>query len=342
MLEPEQKPRAEPERLPWQAALWRPLSEWPQPAHAYLLHGPAGVGKRQLAERFRAFLLCAVPEGGDACGRCRSCRLRQAGSHPDEFTLEPEEPGKWIRVDALREALGFLALTASFGRRKVMLLDPAEAMNSHAANALLKTLEEPSGAAVLLLVSHKPSLLPATIRSRCLQLACPLPAAQQSLEWLGRHLAQETPEQLRELLALAQGAPLRALALSQQNVLQHRYLWLEACDRLWQRQLSSGEMAESCKKIPLPLIFDWCCDWIQAVLRYRMTGQIPPLPGPDQGATIRRLAQRSPLPRILALQSWLLQERQKLLSRANLNPALLLEALLVRWAELPQRRQGGL
>lgn len=325
------------EALPWQEALWRPLGRWPQPGHAYLFHGPQGVGKRQLAERFRAFLLCSSPQG-EACGQCRSCQLRLAGTHPDAYSLEPEEPGNWIRVDDLREALGFLALTSSFAPRKVLLIDPAEAMNSHAANALLKTLEEPPGDAVLLLVSHHSSDLPATIRSRCLQLACPLPNSEQSLAWLGTRLPELSVDQRQTLLTLAQGAPLRALQLEQQNALHHQQQWLENCEGLLSDRLGPMQMAENCKQIPLSLFFDWCCDWIQGVLRYRMTGQTGQLAASAQDRLIIRLAEQSPLPRVLALQSWLLAERQKLLARANLNPQLLLEALLVRWAQLIPKR----
>ena len=169
---------------PWQQSLWQQLAGRSQHAHAYLLHGPAGIGKRALAERLMARLLCLSPSGLDACGSCKSCHLLAAGTHPDNFVLEPEEADKPIKVDQVRELVDFVVQTAQLGGRKVVLLEPAEAMNLNAANALLKSLEEPSGNTVLLLISHQPSRLLPTIKSRCVQQACPLPSEAMSLAWL--------------------------------------------------------------------------------------------------------------------------------------------------------------
>jgi len=136
--------------LPWQAELWRQLAGRTQHAHAYLLHGPGGIGKRQLAEQLMALLLCQRPVDATACGECKACQLLAAHTHPDHYILEPEEVDKAIRVDQVRDLVGFVTQTAQLGGRKVILLEPAEAMNLNAANALLKSLEEPSGDTVLL------------------------------------------------------------------------------------------------------------------------------------------------------------------------------------------------
>ena len=171
------------EVYPWQENLWQQLAGRAQHAHAYLLHGPAGIGKRALAERLMARLLCLSPSGLDACGNCKSCHLLAAGTHPDNFVLEPEEADKPIKVDQVRELVEFVVQTAQLGGRKVVLLEPAEAMNLNAANALLKSLEEPSGNTVLLLISHQPSRLLPTIKSRCVQQACPLPVIIFSIQF---------------------------------------------------------------------------------------------------------------------------------------------------------------
>ncbi|HBB79504.1 MAG TPA: DNA polymerase III subunit delta', partial [Pseudomonas sp.] len=170
--------------LAWQAGLWQLLAGRQQHAHAYLLHGPAGIGKRDFAERLMALLLCQRPSLEGACGACRGCQLLAAQTHPDHYILEPEEVDKAIRVDQVRDLVDFITQTAQLGGRKVVLLEPAEAMNINAANALLKSLEEPAGNTVLLLVSHQPSRLLPTLKSRCVQQACPLPERQQSLDWL--------------------------------------------------------------------------------------------------------------------------------------------------------------
>ena len=174
------------EAYPWQDSLWQQLAGRAQHAHAYLLHGPVGIGKRDLAERLMASLLCQRPVSLEACGECKSCLLLKAGSHPDNYILEPEEADKAIKVDQVRELVDFVVQTAQLGGRKVVLLEPAEAMNLNAATALLKSLEEPSGNTVLLLISHQPSRLLPTIKSRCVQQGCPLPSEAMSLAWLAQ------------------------------------------------------------------------------------------------------------------------------------------------------------
>lgn len=320
---------------PWQRELWQRLAGRAQHAHAYLLHGPAGIGKRALAERLMAFLLCQSPTGSDACGQCKSCHLLQAGTHPDHFLLEPEEADKAIRIDQVRELVDFVARTAQLGGRKVVLLEPAEAMNLNAANALLKSLEEPSGDTVLLLVSHQPSGLLPTIKSRCVQQACPLPGWDDSLAWLHRALPGASGEELRELLKLAGGSPLTALRLNGEGVRERRAQVVEGIKKLLKQQVGASQLADSWNDVPLLLLFDWFCDWAQLILRYQLTADEQGLGLADMAKVIRYLADKSEQPSILAMQDWLLLQRQKVLGKANLNRALLLEALLVRWASLP-------
>ncbi|MCQ4347860.1 DNA polymerase III subunit delta' [Pseudomonas stutzeri] len=322
------------ERYPWQQELWRQLARRQQHAHAYLLHGPTGIGKRALAERLTRLLLCAAPQDDEACGRCKACLLLHAGTHPDYFELLPEEPDKPIKVDQVRELVEFVARTAQLGGRKLVVLEPAEAMNLNAANALLKSLEEPSGDTVLLLVSHQPSRLLPTIRSRCLQQACPTPTSAQALTWLAAQLPELEPAVQQRLLALAAGSPLRALQLHDAGVLDQRALVEEGIRKLLKQQAAPAELAEAWKQIPLALLLDWFCDWLLQVLRCQLAGADEAADAP-MDKVVRWLAGRTPLPAVLALQDWLLAERQKVLGKANLNRALLLEALLVRWASLP-------
>lgn len=319
---------------PWQAGLWRQLSGRERHAHAYLLHGPAGIGKRALAERLAAMLLCSAPSAEGACGRCKACLLLRAGTHPDFFELQPEEPDKPIKVDQVRELVDFVAQTAQLGGRKLVLLEPAEAMNLNAANALLKSLEEPSGDTVLLLVSHQPSRLLPTIKSRCLQQACPLPTPAAALAWLAGELPELEAAVHQRLLELAGGSPLRALQLQRTGALEQRALVEEGVKKLLKQQAAPAELAEAWKHVPLALLLDWFCDWLLLVLRFQLSRDEELLGAAQMARVIRYLAERAPLPAVLELQDWLLAERQKVLGKANLNRALLLEALLVRWASL--------
>ncbi|NMZ57598.1 DNA polymerase III subunit delta' [Pseudomonas nitroreducens] len=320
---------------PWQQGLWQQLSSRPRHAHAYLLHGPAGIGKRVLAENLVHFLLCQQPAGGKACGHCKACQLLAAGTHPDFFLLEPEEPEKPIRVDQVRELVGFVVQTAQLGGRKVVLLEPAEAMNLNAANALLKSLEEPSGDTVLLLISHQPSRLLPTIKSRCVQQACPQPSAEQARAWLAGTLPAEPVEALDELLVLAGGSPLTALRLQGHGVREQRAQVVEGVKKLLKQQVAPGQLAESWNAVPLPLLFDWFCDWSLLILRYQLARDEEGLGLADMRKVVQYLAEKSTQPKVLAMQDWLLLQRQKVLNKANLNRALLLEALLVQWASLP-------
>ncbi len=180
---------------PWHAQDWQRLlarraqDRFP---HALLLSGAAGLGKRAFADALVATLLCergSEHDDGLACGHCRACVLLKAGSHPDavRVTLELRDDGTprtEIIVDQIRILGERLALTPQFGGLQIVLIDPADAMNASAANALLKTLEEPTPATVIILVADRPARLPATIRSRCQRINFHLPPREQALAWL--------------------------------------------------------------------------------------------------------------------------------------------------------------
>ncbi|UVM74140.1 DNA polymerase III subunit delta' [Pseudomonas alvandae] len=325
------------EAYPWQDGLWQQLAGRAQHAHAYLLHGPVGIGKRALAERLMASLLCQAPAASNACGECKSCLLLKAGSHPDNYVLEPEEADKAIKVDQVRDLVSFVVQTSQMGGRKVVLIEPVESMNINAANALLKSLEEPSGDTVLLLVSHQPSRLLPTIKSRCVQQACPLPSEAMSLQWLAKALPDSSDEERVELLTLAAGSPLAAVSLQAQGVREQRALVVDGVKKLLKQQQSPTQLAEGWNAIPLLLLFDWFCDWSSLILRYQLTEDEAGLGLPDMRKVIQYLAQKSSQDKILNIQDWILAQRQKVLSKANLNRVLLLEALLVQWASLPGR-----
>jgi DNA polymerase-3 subunit delta' len=323
------------EAYPWQEALWQQMAGRSQHSHAYLLHGPIGIGKRALAERLMASLLCQNLNGLEACGQCKSCLLLVAGSHPDNYILEPEEADKPIKVDQVRDLVSFVVQTSQMGGRKVVLIEPVESMNINAANALLKSLEEPSGNTVLLLVSHQPSRLLPTVKSRCVQQACPLPSQQMSLEWLGSALPDCSQEERVELLSLAAGSPLAAVTLHGQGVREQRALVVDGVKKLLKQQQSPTQLAEGWKDVPLLQLFDWFCDWSQLILRYQLTEDEEGLGLADMRKVVQYLAQKSTRSKVLDLQDWILAQRQKVMSKANLNRVLLLEALLVQWAGLP-------
>lgn len=177
---------------PWHADAWARLQarrERDALPHALLLAGPAGLGKRDFLAAFVKGLLCQQSTDGKPCGVCRSCLLIAAGTHPDVATLsfglrKDGVTRSEIVVDQIRDLSARLAMSSQFGGWQVATVDPADAMNAAAANALLKTLEEPTQATLLVLVADEPARLPATIRSRCQRVDFLVPSREVSLAWL--------------------------------------------------------------------------------------------------------------------------------------------------------------
>ncbi|MET0255441.1 MAG: DNA polymerase III subunit delta', partial [Luteibacter sp.] len=177
---------------PWHDDAWARLQarrERDALPHALLLAGPAGLGKRDFLAAFVKGLLCQNPSDGAPCGVCRSCQLVAAGTHPDVVTLtfglrKDGVTRSEIVVDQIRDLSQRLAMSSQFGGWQVATVDPADAMNAAAANALLKTLEEPTPATLLVLVADEPARLPATIRSRCQRIDFLVPSREVSMAWL--------------------------------------------------------------------------------------------------------------------------------------------------------------
>lgn len=209
--------RATPTTLPpWaQHRLDAALAAWRagRLGHAQLVCGPEGLGKRAMVEALAARLLCDAAPEGPTCGTCRGCGLRQAGTHPDLRILTFEEVPKSsparlrteLVVDQVRALSASMHMTSQRGGSQVVVIDPADALNTAAANALLKTLEEPADNRFLILVSAAPHRLPATIRSRCQRIDIGLPPQTDALAWL---LTQGHPNaRANEALDAAQGHP---------------------------------------------------------------------------------------------------------------------------------------
>jgi DNA polymerase III subunit delta' len=190
---------------PWIAAQTRPLLA--QQGHAWLLHGPSGLGQYRLALELVRAWLCEAPTADGACGQCTSCHAIAVRTHADLCVLMPEttmlelgwplsekaqadiddkkrKASREIRVDAMRDAIEFSQRTSARGRGKAVLVYPAEQMNGITANALLKTLEEPPGAVRFVLATESSHQLLPTIRSRCLGHAMHWPTPQQAQAWL--------------------------------------------------------------------------------------------------------------------------------------------------------------
>ncbi|MEO8459076.1 MAG: DNA polymerase III subunit delta' [Dokdonella sp.] len=216
--------------------------------HALLIAGDEGLGKRDLADALVAAVLCQQPDiEGCACGRCKSCLLIAAGTHPDRahVTFETRDDGKLrseLTVDQIRALAARLSLTSQFGGLQFAIVVPADAMNVSAANALLKTLEEPASDTVIILVCDRPARLPATIRSRCQRVNVPYPAHTVALAWLeAQGVAAKDAE---TALAASLGNPGKALAFAGDDQLQLRAACIDDLKRLAAGRANGNDIAE--------------------------------------------------------------------------------------------------
>ncbi len=242
-----------------------------------------------------------------------------------------------IRVDTVRQLADFIGQTAQQGGRKVVILHPAEAMNQSAANALLKSLEEPSAETYLLLISDQPSRLLPTIRSRCQVHTLAAPGQAQAMDWLAQRLPELDDAQRAALLLMAGGAPLRAVALHAMDAANLRLQVVEGVKALLKSEKSASQLAEAWNALPLELLADWFCDWTLDLLRLKTAAVEVPV-NSDMAQVLPYMARRVSVPALLEWQSWLLEHRSMVLGKANLNRVLLIESLLIQWKQLMEKR----
>ena len=214
---------------PWQAKQWQQFSQQKQQQrlpHALLLSGTKGLGKEAFANAIINSVLCQSPNPqGEACGQCHSCQLFVAGTHPDHIDIKPEAEGKQIKVDQVRELKSKQQLTSTVSIWKTVLISPADAMNISSANSLLKLLEEPQSNTLLILVTEQIAQLPVTIRSRCQSIHLSSPSQNDALAWLNQQGLTANDTDKQTVLELAQGAPLLAAAmLNDETLLRYQQI----------------------------------------------------------------------------------------------------------------------
>ncbi len=323
--------------LPWQQSHWAHLHSYilqQRVPQALLITGSKGIGKLQLAEQFAAALLCEQRQADShACGRCHSCLLLKAQTHPDFMLVQPEEGKTTIAIDQIRSLITKLTLKPQFDRYRVVILNPADKLNNAAANAFLKCLEEPNERTILVLISDRQSKLPSTILSRCQKLAIAMPDKATVLAWLK---SQKIQHDAAVLLGLAQGAPLLALSYAKEGIVAQR----NECFKHWlavaKRQSHPVLIAEQWLKLPeAPLLF-WLTSWVVDLIKCAYQSHAEHLYNPDLQSPLQNLTQQLPLKGLYQLYDLLLLSRGRL--DTPINKQSLFEEILIQWSELNRNR----
>ncbi len=318
--------------LPWQQA---PARHWlatrERFAHAWLIHSRPGCGQMEFALAGAASLLCESPRDGLACGECQACRWVKAGNHPDLRRIRPDDqavregaldvaedakkqPSREIRIEQIRSLLPWFNTATHRGGWRVALLYPAEALNTIAANALLKILEEPPEHTVFLLSAQTPDRLLPTLVSRCRRLPLAVPPVAESLAWLETQGVKDAAARL----AAAGDAPLLALEQAQQG-LPVMPAWL---DLFLDQASQGGDGAVLADALQAGEPADWVDDFQRLWLDLSLcTHGLPPRYHPAQAARIKAVARGLDPAALARTADWLRDQRR--LAHHPLNPKLL-------------------
>lgn len=322
-----------PRPLPWLQARWQELvrlADAGRLPHALLISGAHGIGKHSLAEALVARTLCASP-GEHACGRCHACHMLASGYHPDLLRVAPEEGKRQIRIGPVRGVNAFVAQTAQQGGYRVIVISPAEAMNVSASNALLKSLEEPGGRTLFVLLSDIPSRLLPTIRSRCQHWSLAVPAEVDCRAWLAERLGGE--EEARFWFRAAGGLPLRALELAEPESRALRQQLLDTFEALVRGAEPVAEAARL-ERQSIDAILWYGIAWLEDLIRLGLSGDTRELRNPDLLVLYRQAVKNARVRDWFRLLDYAREQRRLLAEGGNPNPQLALEAWLVRWSTL--------
>lgn len=270
--------------------------------HAFLLVGIPGAGKTAFAAKMTAALLCqSVSNEGEACGHCHDCRLLAGEVHPNVMQVVPEKAGQAIKVDQVREANDFVAQSSLKGKMRVVIFNPADQLNTNAANALLKTLEEPASDAILILVCHQAGALPATVRSRCQRILFTLP--------------------YDAVLAL------------QREPNDDRDAFFEGLVALSEKRADVLTLAQTFQKHELPDVLGYALSFCADLMKTSLADTSAKLVHVHRAATFKTLSQQTNLSLLNAFVAQCLLWQKQCALGFQLNKALLLETLFYRWME---------
>lgn len=324
---------------PWQQNQWQQLMHMRhinRLPHALLLTGPAGLGKTQFADHITHAYLCERSAQGTLalCAEkpCHACRLLQQHVHPNVLWITPEKDT--IKVDQVRNITNFVYQSALQGNSRFVIINPASALNVNAANALLKTLEEPTEDVTLILICAQSARLSATIRSRCQRITFRAPPLVEAEKWLQKYFDQGkslSTISAALLLKLADGAPLAALALMDNTILQQRENIVAALRDLLLRRSNPIAAFKKTEDIDLKFFLDTITTWLHDVIRLQYGGTT--IINDDQYVVLQQAASQTYPQHNINLSLSLQALRAQLASGFNFNKQLLMERIFIQWGE---------
>ena len=320
--------------LPWQVSQWQLLWQIRKNQrlpHALLLSGQTALEEKFFAEKLALALLCEKNHAeGEACLGCRGCHFMQAGSHPDFVRIEPEKAGQMIKIDQIRDLTHFVNETSMQGGFKVILIVPAHAMNLAAANALLKTLEEPTPQTFIILCSAQNARMPATLVSRCQKLHLPKPDKVIALKWLLTHTSIASEEHAQLLLQLAEYSPLQALAWHASHYHDFRVTVYQGLLAMSAGEDNISHYAEKWQTDEPVIFLNLLLKWLQDLLRIKLANEAV-IYNCDFRTELTALAVKISLKEFLTYLDEVTQRYKNIVTLQNVNKQLLLEELLIRW-----------
>ena len=321
---------------PWQKDIWSQFIQYLDNSrlpHSLLLAGPSGLGKLEFCLSFIKRMNCKSPTAkNEACDECKDCKLFLARTHPDIFLINVDENSDQIKIDEIRELNHFMTLSRQQGQFKVVCINQAENMNINAANAILKTLEEPPENSTLILVSHRiESLLP-TIRSRCQIWKFKAPETKQALGWLNQHNKAQDWE---TLLSVSGNRPIHALALKESGLGDSRAQYYASLDQIMLNQEKVTKISAKLQNEELETLVIWQQSWCSDLVRCYFKKEPMTLENPDIRRSLHSLVGRVDLQSLFQYMEKLIEFRR--FSRAPLNKRLFVEDMLIRCQEIVEQ-----
>ena len=297
--------------------------------HAYLFVGPDGVGKRTVALSLALAIHCTQGDH-DSCGQCENCSRIRDGNHPDVRVIVPEANKREITIQQMRDLQRLLEFRSFSGKKKVAIINPAHQMNYHAQNSLLKTLEDPPGDALIILVANSTGSLLSTVLSRCLRLYFTFLPAEEVAGFLVRQ--QGTPQDQATVLAMLTGGSLgEALACDAGELVDERNQWVERFSSLsrgdYRGVVSLAEEMARDREKALRFL-QWIRGWYRDILIQQTTGSAGEMKNSDLVHKIRDAASKHSLNHTLSVLSQMGGVAGKL--QRNYNRRLVLEDFFIR------------